>query len=155
MPIKPENKALYPDNWKEISERIRTVRAKNKCEKCGVPNHSIGYRNDIGEFFPLDRSNERDFYAGLGLNSVTKRMLSYKEAMLMAEIANEYYPAGFKYIVIVLTVGHLDHNPQNNDENNLKAMCQKCHNNYDRKHRNQTMKKTRNKGQLELTFDTK
>ena len=40
MPIKPENKHLYPSNWKEISEIIRFGRAKNRCENCGVFNHS-------------------------------------------------------------------------------------------------------------------
>lgn len=39
MPIKPENKKRYPDNWKEISERIRFERADNKCEKCGAENY--------------------------------------------------------------------------------------------------------------------
>ncbi len=32
---------------------------------------------------------------------------------------------------VVLTVGHLDHDPQNNDPANLRAWCQRCHNRYD------------------------
>ena len=32
---------------------------------------------------------------------------------------------------VVLTVAHLDHQPENNDEGNLKAACQRCHNRYD------------------------
>lgn len=39
MPIRPENKARYPKNWKQISEDIRFNRAKNKCEKCGAENY--------------------------------------------------------------------------------------------------------------------
>src|SRR5690554_4684492 len=39
MPIKKENRNRYPKNWKEIRERIRE-RADDKCEKCGLPNHS-------------------------------------------------------------------------------------------------------------------
>lgn len=38
MPIRPENKARYPKNWKEISLRIRE-RAGNKCEGCGAENY--------------------------------------------------------------------------------------------------------------------
>jgi hypothetical protein len=38
MPIKPENKSLYPADWKEISKRIRFVRAANRCEWCGAQN---------------------------------------------------------------------------------------------------------------------
>lgn len=40
MPIRPENKARYPKDWKQISLRIR-ARADNKCEDCGVENYSI------------------------------------------------------------------------------------------------------------------
>jgi hypothetical protein len=33
---------------------------------------------------------------------------------------------------VVLTVAHLDHIPENFDEGNLRAWCQRCHLNYDR-----------------------
>lgn len=36
--------------------------------------------------------------------------------------------------VVVLTVAHLDHMPENNDDANLAALCQRCHLNYDRPH---------------------
>lgn len=32
---------------------------------------------------------------------------------------------------VVLTVAHLDHVPENCGDDNLKAMCQRCHNRYD------------------------
>lgn len=32
---------------------------------------------------------------------------------------------------VVLTVAHLDHTPENCDEANLRAMCQRCHLAYD------------------------
>lgn len=32
MPIRPENKDLYPDDWKEISAFIRHERAGDRCE---------------------------------------------------------------------------------------------------------------------------
>ena len=38
MPISPENKGLYPKNWKQISQEIRTNRAQSKCEFCGATN---------------------------------------------------------------------------------------------------------------------
>ena len=34
---------------------------------------------------------------------------------------------------VVLTIAHLDQNPQNNDFNNLRALCQRCHFHHDRK----------------------
>lgn len=44
-------------------------------------------------------------------------------------------------IQIILTVAHLDHTPENCDLDNLKALCQKCHNLYDQNHRKQTRMK--------------
>ena len=35
MPIKPERKRLYPDNWKRISFLVRK-RADWRCEMCGA-----------------------------------------------------------------------------------------------------------------------
>lgn len=33
--------------------------------------------------------------------------------------------------IVVLTVAHLDHQPENSDDDNLAAMCQRCHLHYD------------------------
>ena len=38
MPIRPECKSLYPKDWKQISLRIRTERAGNRCEWCKAEN---------------------------------------------------------------------------------------------------------------------
>ena len=48
MPIKPENKARYPKNWKEIRQQI-LARAGNRCEICGVENHSEYVRKKDGK----------------------------------------------------------------------------------------------------------
>lgn len=44
---------------------------------------------------------------------------------------------------VVLTVAHLDHTPENCAPENLKAMCQRCHLNYDKEHHAQTAYRTR------------
>lgn len=111
MPIKPENKNRYPDNWVEIRERIRT-RANDKCEQCGVVNRS--YINRISREMCL--SDEHDA------------------------------------IRVICTVAHLDHTPENCDDDNLKYLCQRCHNRYDIKHRKETRYKTKMKDQAELSF---
>ena len=107
MPIKPENKKLYPKNWKEIRQNI-LQRANNCCEFCGVKNYSLGYRDEKGKFIEK-----------LNINK--------------------------KIIKIVLTIAHLDHNPQNNNPENLRALCQKCHLNYDLEHHLESRKKKRGK----------
>lgn len=41
---------------------------------------------------------------------------------------------------VVLTVAHLDHQPENCAEDNLMAMCQRCHLTYDAQHHARTRK---------------
>lgn len=45
--------------------------------------------------------------------------------------------------IVVLTTMHLDHDPTNCADGNLCAGCQRCHNRYDRAHRNENAKVTR------------
>lgn len=44
---------------------------------------------------------------------------------------------------VVLTVAHLDHTPENCEPENLRAMCQRCHLNYDKEHHAETAYTTR------------
>ena len=45
--------------------------------------------------------------------------------------------------VVVLTIAHLDHQPENCNPDNLRALCQRCHLSYDAKHHAQTAQQTR------------
>jgi hypothetical protein len=131
MPISPENKLLYPANWKEISKSIRE-RAGDRCEFCGVSNYAVGYRNSANEFIEIECSFAGDMEA---LDAISE---------------------GYKIIKIILTVAHLDHNPSNCDPANLRCLCQKCHNTYDRKHRNINAQATnrKKKGMQDLFKNT-
>ena len=53
--------------------------------------------------------------------------------------AGEYLPP----VTVVLTVAHLDHTPEHSDPDNLQAMCQFCHLNYDSDHHARTRRDTR------------
>ena len=55
---------------------------------------------------------------------------------------------------VVLTIAHLDHTPENCDYSNLKALCQKCHNKYDAKHRAETRRKGKYEPRIQTTRDT-
>lgn len=91
MPIRPENRARYPKDWKALSERIRHDRAKGRCEctgECGG-DHQGRCKAFNGRPHPVTLST------------------------------------------VVLTTAHLDHIPENCGDDNLKAMCQRCHNKYD------------------------
>lgn len=71
-----------------------------------MKNYAVGYRDDKGYF-----------------HEINLPQLSYKKARKICDIKNktEYYD--IKWIVIVCTVAHLDHNPENNNDNNLAFLC--------------------------------
>lgn len=48
-----------------------------------------------------------------------------------------------KKVKIILTIAHLDHTPENSNPENLRALCQRCHNRYDAKHRAANRKRRR------------
>ena len=150
MPIKPENKNRYPANWTEIVKRIRK-RSKGLCEKCGVRNYSVGYRDEYGDFISCSGNVTMEDY-GQGINPNTGKELTFKESKEMAEWQTQNDEYGYKYIVIVLTVAHKDHIPENCSDENLADWCQKCHNTYDAPHRKETRLQTRNLGNLIIEF---
>jgi 5-methylcytosine-specific restriction endonuclease McrA len=45
--------------------------------------------------------------------------------------------------IVVLTVAHLDHRPENCADENLRALCQRCHNRDDAPHRQKNAAATR------------
>jgi len=53
---------------------------------------------------------------------------------------------------IVLTIAHLDHDIANNKDDNLKALCQRCHLKHDASHHAKNARRTRElkSGQLDL-----
>jgi len=138
MPIKPENKKLYPDNWKDISKYIRFERAENKCEVCGVDNYKHIFRGIWkGDSIYLDMD-------GYVYNASNSSLILHNSELIGVSLLSD------KIIKIILTVAHLDHDPRNNDHSNLKAMCQKCHNNYDKFHRKETRRKSKEVDSLEV-----
>jgi len=147
MPIKAENKDRYPDNWStEVVPRIRE-RSGDRCERCNVRNHAIGYRDEKGKFVPLAGNVIMEDYCA-GIDPYSGKLVDMKTAREVAEFNTHNDEYGYQYIVIVLTVAHLDHNPENCSDENLRHWCQKCHNSYDVKHRRSTRANTRAKGNL-------
>lgn len=59
---------------------------------------------------------------------------------------------------VVLTVAHLDHDTTNSDPTNLRALCQRCHLDWDAAHHAANARRTRAKNRrgdtLPLPFDT-
>lgn len=115
MPTRAENKAKYPKDWAAISARIR-ARAGNCCEECGVSNGQLGGRLPDGQWAPALPTGEN----GLQLTWPQPGEHAWCEGGYKLRIVR-----------IVLTTAHLDHEPSNCTDENLKSLCQCCHNRYD------------------------
>jgi len=141
MPIRPENRARYPKNWPEISRRIRFERAGNRCEQCGVPNHELGGRTRDGQWHKARPTGDD------GLK------LTWPEPGSHWWCDGPHGVHQLRIVRIVLTVAHLDHTPENCEDANLKAWCQRCHNLYDAANRRAGTRERAFAGQFTL-FDS-
>jgi 5-methylcytosine-specific restriction endonuclease McrA len=117
MPTRPENKARYPKDWSTISASIRE-RAGNKCEDCGVPNYEYGGRAPDGTWHKSLPRGEKL----LTLDWPKPGEYAWCKGWPHEQL---------RIVRIVLTVAHLDHQPENCDPSNLRCWCQRCHNRYD------------------------
>lgn len=103
----------YPADWPAISAAVR-ARAGNRCEACGVRNHALGGRSADGRFlYAIPRGG---------------RMPAPGEWAWCTDGVTEEF---LRIIRIVLTVAHLNHQPEDCRPENLRALCQRCHNRHD------------------------
>lgn len=126
-PIRPENLERYPADWPAISTRIRFDRAGGRCEctgQCGTDHAEELERNAATEL--LDDEELEAVFGDL--------------RRCMAEHGR---PHPVTDSVVVLTTAHLNHTPEDCAEENLAAMCQRCHLRYDREHHAATRSATR------------
>lgn len=123
----PTDMSKYPGNWKDIRNQIlrraggrgEDPRTFAKCEVCGAQNYSVGIR----------RRDNGGFHAMM-LNETYADALQSKAEL--GEILEALGDGHLKLIIIVLTIAHWnDPHPANCDPDNLKAVCQKCHNSHD------------------------
>jgi hypothetical protein len=121
MPIKPENLARYPKNWKKEIRPAILLRAEYKCE--GSP-----------KFPDCRRPN------GALLNKRTGEITTDGQIAEVWELVD-----GDDVTKIVLTIAHLDHTPENCAPENLRAWCQRCHLVYDAAHHAKNARITRMK----------
>jgi hypothetical protein len=136
MPIKPENKHRYPADWKQIRARILT-RAGNACERCAAPNRERIARGDGNDAGTYMRHTADVYCAETGQHLGQCRHSDYSLSHM---------------VTVVLTIAHLDHQPENCAGENLRAWCQRCHLAHDRPHHLANAQATRRAkaGTLEL-----
>jgi hypothetical protein len=109
MPIRAENRWLYPIDWPQLSGTIRFERAGRRCEQCRRPHlRRVAHLGD-GRWWDAEATCWR--------SSQGKR-IKIKGGFALASIRVTY---------VVLACAHLDHDPGNSSRTNLKALCQRCH----------------------------
>lgn len=121
MPIRPENKDRYPRDWPQISAAIRE-RARHACENCGAPNGTDILRGFLEHGQPA-------YAVPCGFGATV--FGANRGERLGIRVHDELVRGGWRNVRVVLTVAHLDHQPENCDPSNLRAWCQRCHNAYD------------------------
>ena len=111
MPIRPHLRRLYPADWPRLTNLIRFERAKGRCETCGRPHGRLVLHCGDGRWF--DKTEDL-WKTGHGIG--TDKPRGHRRLRLTK---------------VILATAHLDHDPTNNDLDNLKALCQRCHLLYD------------------------
>jgi hypothetical protein len=108
MPIRAEDRWLYPIDWRQISEAIRFGRAKARCEQCGRPHMSHVAHLGDGRWWD---SPARCWRNDRGRHEAVKEVV-------FAAVRTTY---------VVLACAHLNHDPGDSTPGNLRALCQRCH----------------------------
>lgn len=139
----PYDRSKYPDDWEAISQRIRFERAGGKCERCGVPHGALIVRSTVDKARYIVWNADR-----LGYDHSDGRPIR------LSEIPSEF-DTSQPLKKVVLTTAHI-HNPDPMDcrDENLMALCQRCHNHMDAKHRAQNAAQTRRANRAKAQADT-
>lgn len=98
----PIDLSKYPKDWKVIAKRIKD-KALWRCQQCGKPCRIPG-------------ETWEGFRVRLALVGNEKWLKEFDE----------------KHGRFTLTTAHLNHNPQDCRDSNLRAMCSVCHLRYDK-----------------------
>lgn len=125
----------YPNAWKELSRRIRFERAKGRCEQCGAKHGSYIYRipDSDGEYATTTWHSDRC-------------TVFDKNGAEVDEIARDDVN-WIKPTKVILTVAHLNHDITDNRDENLRALCQRCHLRHDIEQHQRSRAETRRRNQ--------
>lgn len=112
MPIRKDLRHFYGPVWRQETRPQILARARDKCECCKVPNHTEVFRAS-------------GMWRHIAVGAVWHRANGK---------VTTFQPATDHRVRIVLTIAHLNHISGDDRADNLKAMCQWCHLDYDRRH---------------------
>lgn len=123
----PMQRERYPANWEEISRRIRFERAGGKCEQCAAPHGGLIVRHSGNPALFVEYREAEDRYYWPDGTRVEARLSEFPEG----------YDSP-KFVKVILTVHHIGidkadgtagdpHDKMDCRDENLIALCQRCH----------------------------
>ena len=121
----------YPDNWLTEIRPAILERANHCCEECGVENGAAIFRG-VWNNEKVYQNINGDLFKESGEFIMHNSEYEIIESTTKKEEA----------IRIVLTISHTDHNTENNDYSNLKALCQLHHLRHDKEHHGRNSRAT-------------
>lgn len=126
MPIRKDLKHHYGAQWqREIRPRI-LARERHRCKFCKKPD-----RTTVLQVLEDGRMWWTKLFGGPLFDQHGRIVLHD------TDFAPKFR---FKRVHVVLTIAHLNHDPADNRGENLAALCQWCHLNYDKEHHRETRK---------------
>jgi 5-methylcytosine-specific restriction endonuclease McrA len=133
MPIRKELRKFYGREWIKVTRPRILARAGHKCERCQAPNYTVVARwpkTRPGWWFEIDSGQAHDETGALQPNLVRA-----------SESPDDVY-----FVKIVLTIAHLNHVPGADSDDNLQALCQRCHLKHDREEHKETRAARKDRG---------
>jgi hypothetical protein len=109
MPISAALKHHYGSEWRAISAQIRFARARGRCETCDRPHLKVVQTLADGQWYDDERHVWRDCMGHISDGPAGRDS------------------PGTRWVRVVISAAHLDHDPVNRDPSNLAALCQRCH----------------------------
>jgi len=120
VPIRAELRHHYGRVWRTVTRPRILARAGNCCEQCLKPDREVV---------------ETRFLAGrMWWRATSLPWINHRGQI---QTPPRFYDAE-RFIRVVLTIAHLNHVAGDDRDENLKALCQWCHLNYDLAHHHET-----------------
>ena len=149
MPIAKEFRKFYGKIWRTVTRPRILKRAGYKCEQCAKPDRVKVWVYDAGT------PGDTDQYWTLSIKPLDKQLWHYCSLggsgnfrlYRGAELAR------CRQVTVVLGVAHLNHTPGDDRDENLKALCQWCHLNYDKIHHRETRAARKDRARPLLTME--
>jgi 5-methylcytosine-specific restriction endonuclease McrA len=129
MPIRAELRHFYRGKEYEATRARIMKRAKGCCEQCGKPNGQRVETTSGMLVFGPGNQHPYMFWRDTGSPWRDESGKEFRSIPI---------PDRTRYITVVLTMAHLDHDPENGADDNLRMLCCWCHLNFDKLHHRET-----------------